>query len=38
MIKKIAWMAALLLPMAAGAQEAWPSKATGTPHLVNKVC
>lgn len=27
MIKKIAWMAALLLPMAAGAQEAWPSKA-----------
>ena len=26
MIKKIAWIAALLLPMVAGAQDAWPSK------------
>ena len=27
MMKKIAWMAALLMPLAAAAQDAWPSKA-----------
>ncbi|MEG0224382.1 MAG: tripartite tricarboxylate transporter substrate binding protein [Comamonas sp.] len=27
MIRKLAWAAALLLPMAAGAQDAWPAKA-----------
>ncbi len=27
MIKKLAWAAALLLPMAAGAQDVWPAKA-----------